>query len=72
MQSCIHEIIILGCIDDAPEIVHAAELLTTLRLTFTPSTGGTPITVTWKDTHQAGHFALPAFSFPYWSYCQIE
>jgi hypothetical protein len=38
-----------ACNDDDPELENQEELITTVRLTFTPAGGGTPVIATWQD-----------------------
>ncbi|MDX2302576.1 MAG: hypothetical protein NW226_07225 [Microscillaceae bacterium] len=40
--------------DDTPPPVNEEELITTVKLTFTPTGGGTAITATWKDLDGEG------------------
>ncbi len=42
-------VLLSACNDDDPEIENQEELITTVRLTFTPTTGGTPVVATWED-----------------------
>ncbi|MBD0256961.1 MAG: type 1 periplasmic binding fold superfamily protein [Cytophagales bacterium] len=38
-----------ACNNDDPEPENQEELITTVRLTFTPAGGGTPVVATWQD-----------------------
>ena len=38
-----------ACDKDDPELENQEELITTVRLTFTPAGGGTPVIATWED-----------------------
>ena len=45
---------ISACDNDDPEPVNEEELITTVRVTFTPSTGGSAITATFQDLDGPG------------------
>lgn len=42
-------VLLSACNDDDPVLENQEELITTVRLTFTPAGGGAPVTATWQD-----------------------
>ncbi|MBC7922311.1 MAG: type 1 periplasmic binding fold superfamily protein, partial [Ferruginibacter sp.] len=54
--------LISGCKNDDPDPVNEEELITTVRLTFTATTGGSPVVVEWKDADGDGSGAPVAGS----------
>ena len=43
-----------GCKKDKPEPVNEEEVITTVKLTFTSATGGSPVVAEWKDADGDG------------------